>query len=289
MLMEISLQPCGFLSAFLETPLIHPEEDYFFRNLAGQSVLLERMDVRGRTITTHADLVKTTVSAGIIIQFFSFYLQAGGIPFFQGQATFGYFPAATMASQIGLDGGKVVPPWLDEAERAASANPMGAGDSVQRIHILNLPVSTQPPLDHLDALIGIPNGGCFQQGYIYSRKQIRPHDWYFRCHFYEDPVMPGSLGVEAILRALREYALKVYFTEGSAAPEWVHTQNTPLTWRYRGQIRPDQQLMELEFHVSQVVPEDSTITISGDASLWIDGVRIYEVSSVSMAFPKGAQ
>jgi len=289
MLMEIALQPCGFLSAYLETPLIHPEEDYYFRNLDGQSMLLERMDLRGKTVTTHANLVKTTMSAGIIIQFFTFDLRVEGFIFFQGQAIFGYFPAATMADQVGLDSGKAVLPWIRGTEASATSQTAASVDHDHAILLSNLPANTRPPLDHMDALIGIPDGGRFQHGYIYARKQILPHDWYFKCHFYDDPVMPGSLGIEAILRALREYALRVYFPQGTAAPLWVHTQNTPMTWRYRGQIRPDQQAMELEVHISQVIPGGSSITISADASLWIDGVRIYEVSSISMTFGKGAR
>jgi 3-hydroxymyristoyl/3-hydroxydecanoyl-(acyl carrier protein) dehydratase len=232
-------------------------------------------------------LEKTTISAGIIIQFFTYSLQIDELVFFQGQATFGYFPAVTMASQLGLDGGKSVLPWIrnnmpPQADGLAGLPPSGNG-----LLVTSLIPSSQPPLDHLDELVALPAAGRYDKGYLYARKRIHPDDWYFRCHFLDDPVMPGSLGIEAILKALREYAGKVYTSTGSAPVPRIHPVKTPLAWRYRGQIRPHQVLLELEVHITQVIDDASTVTVSGEASLWIDEIRIYEMSPASVTIPKG--
>ncbi len=111
MLMEIALQPCGVLSAWLQTQLRYPEIDFFFRNLDGQITLLKAMDVRGKTITTKARLEKTVFSGSTIIQHFRFVLSCEGSDFLKGQTTFGYFSEQTMAAQVGLDGGISTSPW----------------------------------------------------------------------------------------------------------------------------------------------------------------------------------
>jgi len=46
------------------------------------------------------------------------------------------------------------------------------------------------------------NGGGAGLGRLHGRKRVDPAEWFFDAHFYEDPVMPGSLGVEAFLQLL---------------------------------------------------------------------------------------
>ena len=40
-------------------------------------------------------------------------------------------------------------------------------------------------------------------GYLYAERTIDPSDWFFQFHFHQDPVMPGSLGVEAIIETMQ--------------------------------------------------------------------------------------
>ena len=49
--MEIALQPCGFLSAYMGTSLLFPEVDYYYRNLDGSARMLSDASVRGETVT----------------------------------------------------------------------------------------------------------------------------------------------------------------------------------------------------------------------------------------------
>ncbi|MES6215184.1 hypothetical protein U6Q58_12475, partial [Cutibacterium acnes] len=50
-LMEISLQPNGFISGYMGTTLGFPGEELFFRNLDGSGKMLRNVDLRGKTIT----------------------------------------------------------------------------------------------------------------------------------------------------------------------------------------------------------------------------------------------
>ena len=48
-----------------------------------------------------------------------------------------------------------------------------------------------------------PAGGRAGLGYYEAVKGIDRKEWYFTAHFHLDPVMPGSLGLEAMLQLAR--------------------------------------------------------------------------------------
>ncbi len=104
-LMEISLQPNGFVSAWMGTTLTAPDVDFCFRNLDGQGTILRPIDLRGKTITNRSELLSTVTTGNTIIQQFRWDLSHGGEPFYEGTAVFGYFLHSALTNQIGLDGG----------------------------------------------------------------------------------------------------------------------------------------------------------------------------------------
>jgi 3-hydroxymyristoyl/3-hydroxydecanoyl-(acyl carrier protein) dehydratase len=42
-------------------------------------------------------------------------------------------------------------------------------------------------------------------GWLRAEKDVDPDDWYFKAHFFSDPVQPGSLGVQAMASLLQWY------------------------------------------------------------------------------------
>ena len=58
----------------------------------------------------------------------------------------------------------------------------------------------------IDRIIHISKtGGKHNQGEIIAEFDINPELWFFSCHFYEDPVMPGCLGLDALWQLLGFY------------------------------------------------------------------------------------
>ncbi len=56
-----------------------------------------------------------------------------------------------------------------------------------------------PPMLLFDRITTISDeGGAHGKGYIEAEFDIRPDLWFFDCHFLNDPVMPGSLGLDAM-------------------------------------------------------------------------------------------
>jgi PfaB family protein len=285
-LMEIALQPCGFLTSALGTTLSEPEQDFYFRNLDGSGHLLHPVDLRGRRITARATLTASNAIAGIIIQKFDFALALDGRDFYVGDAAFGYFSAPVLANQTGLDSGRLTPPWHVAHGISGGSTLDLRGDA----HPLFIAHPARPharlaggQLGLLDHALIVPQGGLHNAGYVYAEKQVDPTSWFFPCHFYSDPVMPGSLGVEAIIEAIQAYALHCGLTAGFHSPHFTQAVNQRTVWKYRGQIIPSTGTMSLAAHITRIEQRGDQRIISADASLWRDGLRIYEVRDLAVA------
>jgi 3-hydroxymyristoyl/3-hydroxydecanoyl-(acyl carrier protein) dehydratase len=281
-LMEIGLQPCGFLSAHLGSTLPFPEENFYFRNLDGNGKYIREVDTRGKTITNRVELTSSTHIPGIIMQKFKYELSCAGQPFYAGEAAFGYFQAEALVNQVGLD-------------RGNSPAPLAHGQSAPIKLDLRTPALFRAPANQphyklsggqlhlLDEVQITPDGGKFGQGYIYAHKNINPQDWFFRAHFHQDPVMPGSLGVEAMLQALQAFALQTGLGSEFRSPRFAHAEGHNIVWKYRGQIVPENKDMSLELHISKIERAPGCITLIANASLWKEHLRIYELTGLTLS------
>lgn len=291
---EIAGQPCIFLGVYMGATLLSPDDDLHFRNLDGQGTILKEIDLRNKTITDKVRLISTTAIQGAIIQKFEFELACEGEIFYQGNMVFGDFSTAVLANQVGLDGGKRLKPWYKDRElsklkltQIALKNPnwreklYQINPSKPHYHL------SEKYLDFLDEVMIIEEGGNYQEGYIYGTKLISSNDWYFPFHFYQDPVMPGALGIESIIQAMQTYALHLDLGKTLKNPRFAQAINHQITWKYRGQITPENNLMSLEVHISKIQIESEKITIIGDASLWKEDLRIYEIKDLALCLVEG--
>ncbi|WP_335924719.1 MULTISPECIES: beta-ketoacyl synthase N-terminal-like domain-containing protein [Shewanella] len=284
-LMEIALQPNGFISGYMGTTLGYGDTELFFRNLDGKGTLLRRLDLRGKTISNDSRLLSTVKAGTNIIQSFSFVLSADGEPFYEGEAVFGYFKAEALKNQLGLDNGKVTEPWDKQQGLEADVSyDLRAADcalyhgSWKQKHLL-LPGGR---LNFVDSIRICRQGGHSNLGYIYGERKIDAADWFFRFHFHQDPVMPGSLGVEAMLELLSAFALDAGLGSQFSNPRFAHCLSQ-VQWKYRGQINPLNRQMSLELHITAIEDTPDRVTLTADAWLAKDGLRIYEIKDLALA------
>jgi PfaB family protein len=291
-LMEIGLQPCGFLSAWLGSTLEYPQETYFFRNLDGDGKLHRLTDLRGKTLTNKVVLLSSTSYQGMIIQKFSYSLSADGVVFYDGTASFGYFTRDALANQVGLDRGNPTYSWTDQ--NGITPYVVDLTDE-QTLVSLQYPPEDKPnfrlPSDmliFLDRVDVVGDGGTNGLGYVHGYKKIDPTNWFYSCHFYQDPVMPGSLGVEAILQALQVFAMTTGLADEFASPRFDHLDDHQFVWKYRGQVIPANEFLHLEIHISAIErADDGGIILKGTANLWRENMRIYEVRGVALKISEG--
>jgi len=125
-------------------------------------------------------------------------------------------------------------------------------------------------LSYSDEIRLVPEGGKYGKGYAYASKEVNPQDWFFPCHFHQDPVMPGSLGLE--------------FRNPRFSPVM-----TKVVWKYRGQILPENKYMQLELHVKNIEHKDGELVVSADANLWREDLRIYEITDIVVGISESEQ
>jgi 3-hydroxymyristoyl/3-hydroxydecanoyl-(acyl carrier protein) dehydratase len=291
-LMEIALQPCGLLGAYLGSTLQFSDKNLYFRNLDGNGEMFDLpagTDFRGKTITNHAVLTSSVALGGTILQNYTFECSIDGHVFYKGKSSFGFFPGEALATQVGLDGGKNVDAWY-------IANNLQKSDYMQinldslfgRMKLYKAPANkphyrlAENQLNLIDNLIVVKDGGEYGKGYVHATKFVMPYEWFYTCHFYQDPVMPGSLGVEAILQAMQVFALQQDLGKDFSNPKFVQLPNHETVWKYRGQILTHVREMQLEVHFKSMEIKNGQMRIIADASLWNDEVRIYQLTDLAL-------
>jgi 3-hydroxymyristoyl/3-hydroxydecanoyl-(acyl carrier protein) dehydratase len=101
--------------------------------------------------------------------------------------------------------------------------------------------------------------------------------------------MPGSLGIEAIQQAMQVYAIQQNLAKDMLSPRFGQLALHAFNWKYRGQITPDNGEMSLEIHLHQPTYANQQLSLIGEASLWKDQLRIYELKAVALAIYEAAQ
>jgi acyl transferase domain-containing protein/3-hydroxymyristoyl/3-hydroxydecanoyl-(acyl carrier protein) dehydratase len=261
-LVESVLQPCGWLGSYCGTAL-RSEVRVFFRNLDGTATIHGPIPARRCTLKTRSTMTKVSTSGGMTIQFFEVHTTLDGKPLLDAVTSFGYFRSEHLARQVGLP--------ANEQEMAIHTAP----SEFQ----LDLRASAQRLMPRGDLLMIDRITGVWDKR-IRAEKTVTPTDWFFRAHFYQDPVQPGSLGLEAIMQTLQYYAVHHNLDAGLTAPHFEYVEE--IDFKYRGMVFPTTKRMETEVEIKEVVRDATGVTIRAEASLWADGLRIYKMDRVAL-------
>jgi 3-hydroxymyristoyl/3-hydroxydecanoyl-(acyl carrier protein) dehydratase len=124
------------------------------------------------------------------------------------------------------------------------------------------------------------------RGRIRAIRDVRPTDWYFKAHFYQDPVQPGSLGLEALIQTLQFYAIQRGIGGEFKQPCFETAPQS--IWKYRGQVTPLNRRIETEVRVTGVERIAEGYLIQAEGWLWADGVRIYQMPQFGLVVSEGA-
>ena len=279
-LMEVCLQPCGWLASYIGCPL-STDMDLFFRNLDGTGVQYREVIPSTGTLRTEVQLENVAKVADTIIVSVTVEAYAGENRVYRAETVFGYFPGAALENQLGLPIGD------DERELFARASAAPDVDLEARPHGYftdgaRLP---EPMLLMIDRVTGRwPNGGRAGLGRWRAVKDVDPAEWFFKAHFFADPVQPGSLGIESMINLLQFAMLDLGL--GTEAGPGAHFEpiavGQPITWRYRGQVRPQNKLITTQVEITKIERSDDAIVAVADASLWVDGLKIYSADGLGM-------
>ena len=116
------------------------------------------------------------------------------------------------------------------------------------------------------------------RGGVEAAIAVDPRAWFFKAHFHQDPVWPGSLGLESFLQLLKFYAFRRW---GTSLRHWqTPALGKPQTWVYRGQVVPQDREVTVQANVTSV--DDVGHALTADGTLSVDGRVIYQMIDFSL-------
>jgi len=279
-LLEVALQPCGFFSAFMGSALAS-EEDLHYRNLGGSATVVADVGPDCGTLKTMVRCTNIAASGGMILEHFEFEVRRQQGPVYKGTTYFGFFTKAALAEQAGLRGVQRYAPDTTKRVQGFSMEfpddrPLDPEDArCTEPQGLPLPSRALRMFDSVDLFI--PDGGPKGLGYIRGIKQVDPDEWFFKAHFYQDPVWPGSLGLEAFLQLLKVVARQRWGGKGHFEQVALGTGHE---WVYRGQVVPTNKKVEIEACITEI--DDAARRIRADGFLSRDGLVIYQMKNFAI-------
>ena len=141
----------------------------------------------------------------------------------------------------------------------------------------------------IDELTGWwPDQGEAGLGVMRAIKHIDPTAWFFQAHFFQDPVQPGSLGLEALLQVLQAAMIQKGLHQGIDAPRFEAVAlSQDFTWKYRGQVLTHNTCVTATVELTQVTRDAHGPLALATGSLWVDGMRIYQGTTFGMRVVSG--
>jgi len=111
------------------------------------------------------------------------------------------------------------------------------------------------------------DGGLHGKGYAKAELDVKPDLWFFACHFYEDPVMPGCLGLDAL------WQLGGFFLTWLGCRGKGRALGAGMV-KFTGQVLPTAKKVTYELDAKRVITRKLNMVIA-DGTVAVDGRTIY--------------
>jgi len=137
-----------------------------------------------------------------------------------------------------------------------------------------------PPMLMFDRIIEInENKGAFKKGSLKAELDIKKNLWFFDCHFKEDPVMPGCLGLDAMWQLVGFY-LGWIGNPGKGRALGVGTV------KFTGEVLQEVKLVRYEIDMKKIMSPGGTTVGLANGIVLADGKQIYSAESLKVGLFK---
>ena len=132
-----------------------------------------------------------------------------------------------------------------------------------------------PPMLMFDRIIEVKeDNGAFKKGSITAELDIKDDLWFFDCHFKEDPVMPGCLGLDAMWQLIGFY---LGWRGGEGRGRALGSGEVKFT----GQVLPTAKKVTYIIDLKRVIIRKLVMGIA-DAKMEVDGREVYQASDLKV-------
>jgi len=137
-----------------------------------------------------------------------------------------------------------------------------------------------PPMLMFDRITEInDNTGTFNKGSIKAELDIKQDLWFFDCHFKEDPVMPGCLGLDAMWQLVGFY-LGWVGNPGKGRALGVGTV------KFTGEVLQEVKLVRYEIDMKKILSPGGTTVGLANGVVLADDKKIYSAENLKVGLFK---
>ena len=132
-----------------------------------------------------------------------------------------------------------------------------------------------PNMLMIDRIVEINNdGGDYGLGQIIAEIDIHPDLWFFECHFKDDPVMPGCLGLDAL------WQLIGFFLVWDGCEGKGRALGSGMV-KFFGQVLPSAKKVTYRLSLSRLIKRKLVMGIA-DGVVEVDGREIYTAKDLKV-------
>ena len=137
-----------------------------------------------------------------------------------------------------------------------------------------------PPMLMFDRITEIEeNKGAFKKGVLKAELDIKNELWFFDCHFKEDPVMPGCLGLDAMWQLVGFY-LGWLGNPGRGRALGVGAV------KFTGEVLKNIKVATYEINMKRILKKEGTAVGLANGTLSADGKIIYRAENLKVGLFK---
>jgi len=137
-----------------------------------------------------------------------------------------------------------------------------------------------PPLLMFDRITNIQSDkGKYSKGLVEAELNIKKDMWFFDCHFKEDPVMPGCLGLDAMWQLVGFY-LGWLGELGKGRALGVNSV------KFTGEVLKNVKITRYQVDMKRILKKEGAVVGLADGILFADNKSIYAAENLKVGLFK---
>ena len=137
-----------------------------------------------------------------------------------------------------------------------------------------------PPMLMFDRITNIQETeGKFNKGLIEAELDIKEKMWFFDCHFKEEPVMPGCLGLDAM------WQLVGFFLGLTGEPCKGRALGVNAV-KFTGEVLKNVKIARYQIDMKRILKKKGAVVGLADGILYTDNKAIYEAENLKVGLFK---